>query len=95
MSTPQPPLTKTQAREEALRDVLFKLISYNPLLGVYLKGGAPVSGPKRRTLSELRQGGFIEASDRIKIAVMRLTKPSGTKLAEEWGLTKAAAPNVE
>jgi hypothetical protein len=90
MSDPQPPLTETPARREALQDVLFKLIRYNPLLGVYLKGGAPVSGPKRRTLAELRQYGYIKPGSTTQTAVMILT-PEGDALAIEWGLKSSSA----
>lgn len=86
MSDPQPPLNETPARREALQDVLFGLISYNPILGQYLKGGVPVPGPKRRTLSEdLRGNGYIQPGSRIKTAKMLLTE-SGTQLAKDWGL---------
>lgn len=98
MSDPQPPLSHTPAREEALRDVVFGLISYNPLLGVYLKGGAPVSGPKRRTLSDLRQYGYIKPGSTTKVAKVLLTDPEGEALAVEWGLKPpptAEAPVAE
>jgi hypothetical protein len=91
MSEPQPPLSKTPARGEALQDVVMGLVSYNPLLGVYLKSGKAVSGPKRRTLAELRERGFIDRSDPRKVAKMVLTDPLGENLAIEWGLKNPAA----
>lgn len=90
MSEPQPPLKKTPAREEALREVLFKLVSYDPLRGVYLKGGAPVPGAKRRTLAELRQHGYIKPGSTTKTALVELTE-SGDELASEWGLQNQTA----
>lgn len=96
MSSPQPPLKETPARREALQEVLFKLISYDPVRGVYLKAGAAVPGPKRRTLAELREHGYIEPGSRIKVAPVVLTE-SGDALAIEWGLKSAdaAAETVE
>ena len=85
MSDPQPPLTRTPAREDALKDVVLGLISYDPIRAVYLKGSAPVSGPKRRTLSELRQYEYIDKSDPRKVAKVVLTE-AGEALAIEWGL---------
>lgn len=90
MSNPQPPLNKTTAREEALRDVAFGLITYNPLNATYLKGGALVSGPKWRTLSELRSYGYIELGSKTKVAKVKLTDPAGEELAVEWGIKSAA-----
>lgn len=87
MSEPQPPLNETPARKEALREVLFGLISYDPLRGVYLKNGAQVTGAKRRTLAELRQHGYIEPGSKVQVAKVALTG-SGEQLAEEWGLKK-------
>lgn len=86
MSDPQPPLNQTPARREALGDVVFKLISYDPVRGQYLKGGTPVSGPRRRTLAELREYGYIKPGDPRRVAVVVLTNPEGEALAVEWGL---------
>jgi hypothetical protein len=90
MSEPQPPLNRTPAREEALRDVVLKLISYDPLHGLYLKGNKAVSGPKRRTLAEFRERGFIDRSDPRKVALVVLTDPLGENLAVEWGLKNSS-----
>lgn len=99
MSSPQPPLNKTPARVDALRDVVFKLISYDPLRAVYIKSGQPVSGAKRRTLSEdLRGGGYIKPGSTTKVAPVELTKPQGEQLAVDWGLMPApdaAAESVD
>jgi hypothetical protein len=86
MSTPPPVPDKTEARVDALRDVVFGLISYNPLLGVYLKGGAQVPGARGRTFRELRTDyGCIKPGSITKVAKVVLTD-FGKQIAIDWGL---------
>lgn len=90
MSTPNTPLTQTPARRNTLQDVVLGLVSYNPLLGQYLKGGKQVPGPQGRTLREdFRGGGYIEPGSATAVAKVALTE-SGKQLAADWKLTNAA-----
>lgn len=86
MSSPPPVPEKTEARVDALRDVVFGLILYNPLLGQYLKGGQQVPGARGRTFRELRtEYGLIRPGSTIKTAKVVLTD-DGEAIAIEWGL---------
>lgn len=88
MTTPTFP-DRTEAREDALRDVTLGLISYNPLLGQYLKGGQQVPGARGRTFRELRsEYQCIKPGSTIKVAKVLLTE-IGTQVAIEWGLLPA------
>lgn len=91
MTDPQPPLNETPARREALQEVVVGLISYNPLLGQYLKGGQAITGSRRRTFAELREHKYIKPGSTTKIAKMLLTDPKGEDLAVEWGLKNPPA----
>lgn len=87
MSTPQTVPEKTEARVDALRDVVFGLISYNPILGQYLRGGQQVPGARGRTFRELRTDyGLIKPGSTTRVAKVLLTNPEGEQVAIEWGL---------
>lgn len=96
MSTPP---EKTPARVEALRDVVFGLIMYNPILGQYLKGGRQVPGARGRTFRELRSDyECIRPGSTTTVAKVLLTE-AGEQVAIDWGLKpgppEAAEPASE
>jgi len=95
MTSPPPVPEKTEARVDALQDVVLGLISYDPLRGQYLKGGQQVSGARGRTLRELRTPyELIRPGSPIKVAKVLLTE-SGEQTAIDWGLKNPPSDAAE
>lgn len=96
MTSPPPVPEKTEARVDALGDVVLGLISYDPLRGQYLKSGGPVSGARGRTLRELRTPyELIKPGSTIKIAKVLLTEELGEQVAIDWGLKNPPSEAAE